>query len=89
MSPSAGDQFCSSRPRFTRGPSLSAAFVFQLTVGLYEFEVTVDGEGAHGKGYVNVTVNPGACKQQPPVTLFWILDFVCCAINFSYMCKKK
>lgn len=49
----------------------------------------MDGEGAHGKGYVNVTVNPGACKQQPPVTLFWILDFVCCAINFSYMCKKK
>ncbi|MEQ2160773.1 hypothetical protein GOODEAATRI_002840 [Goodea atripinnis] len=31
----------------------------QLTVGLYEFEVTVDGEGAHGQGYVNVTVRPG------------------------------
>lgn len=31
----------------------------QLTVGLYEFEVTVDGEGAHGEGYVNVTVKPG------------------------------
>lgn len=31
----------------------------QLTVGLYEFVVTVDGEGAHGEGYVNVTVKPG------------------------------
>ena len=27
-------------------------------MGLYEFEVTVDGEGAHGEGYVNVTVKP-------------------------------
>lgn len=33
----------------------------QLTVGLYEFEVIVDGEGAHGEGYVNVTVKPGDC----------------------------
>lgn len=33
--------------------------VCQLTVGLYEFGVTVDGEGAHGEGYVNVTVKPG------------------------------
>uniref|UniRef100_A0A8C8D2Q8 PKD domain-containing protein n=1 Tax=Oncorhynchus tshawytscha TaxID=74940 RepID=A0A8C8D2Q8_ONCTS len=31
----------------------------KLTVGLYEFEVTVDGDGAHGEGYVNVTVKPG------------------------------
>lgn len=31
---------------------------FQLTVGLYEFKVIVDGENAHGEGYVNVTVNP-------------------------------
>lgn len=31
----------------------------QLTLGLYEFEVTVDGDGAHGEGYVNVTVKPG------------------------------
>lgn len=31
----------------------------KLTVGLYEFEVAVDGEGAHGEGYVNVTVKPG------------------------------
>ncbi|XP_077446606.1 dyslexia-associated protein KIAA0319-like protein [Stigmatopora argus] len=30
----------------------------KLTVGLYEFEVTVDGGGAHGEGYVNVTVKP-------------------------------
>lgn len=33
-------------------------FVLQLTVGLYEFKVVVDGENAHGEGYVNVTVNP-------------------------------
>lgn len=31
---------------------------FQLTVGLYEFKVVVDGENARGEGYVNVTVNP-------------------------------
>lgn len=36
----------------------------QLTVGLYEFEVTVEGEGAHGKGYVNVTVKPGECGKK-------------------------
>lgn len=28
-------------------------------MGLYEFEVVVDGDGAHGEGYVNVTVKPG------------------------------
>lgn len=33
----------------------------QLTVGLYEFEVIVNGDGAHGEGYVNVTVKPGDC----------------------------
>lgn len=33
--------------------------VCQLTVGLYEFGVTVDGDEAHGEGYVNVTVKPG------------------------------
>lgn len=44
---------------------LSAALILiitvspQLTVGLYEFEVTVEGEGAYGEGYVNVTVKPG------------------------------
>lgn len=42
-------------------PSFSSC---QLTVGLYEFEVTVEGEGAHGKGYVNVTVKPGECKEK-------------------------
>lgn len=36
----------------------------QLTVGLYEFGVTVDGEGAHGEGYVNVTVKPGETETQ-------------------------
>lgn len=30
-------------------------------MGLYEFEVIVDGDGAHGEGYVNVTVKPGDC----------------------------
>lgn len=35
----------------------------QLTVGLYEFKVTVDGEGAQGEGYVNVTVKPGEVEQ--------------------------
>ena len=35
----------------------------QLTVGLYEFEVTVDGEGALGEGYVNVTVKPGEIEH--------------------------
>lgn len=36
----------------------------QLTVGLYEFEVMVEGEGAHRKGYVNVTVKPGECRKK-------------------------
>ncbi|RXM93158.1 Dyslexia-associated protein KIAA0319-like protein, partial [Acipenser ruthenus] len=30
----------------------------KLTQGLYDFEVLVDGEGAHGQGFVNVTVKP-------------------------------
>jgi hypothetical protein len=34
-------------------------FSCQLTPGLYEFKVTVDGQNAHGEGYVNVTVKPG------------------------------
>lgn len=33
----------------------------QLTPGLYEFKVIVDGQNAHGEGYVNVTVKPGMC----------------------------
>ncbi|XP_074543158.1 dyslexia-associated protein KIAA0319-like protein [Halichoeres trimaculatus] len=41
----------------------------QLTVGLYEFEVTVDGEGAHGEGYVNVTVKPEPRVNKPPVAV--------------------
>uniref|UniRef100_A0A674N2J1 KIAA0319 like n=1 Tax=Takifugu rubripes TaxID=31033 RepID=A0A674N2J1_TAKRU len=40
-----------------------------LTVGLYEFEVTVDGEGAYGKGYVNVTVKPEPRVNKPPVAV--------------------
>ena len=35
----------------------------QLTVGLYEFEVMVNGDGAHGEGYVNVTVKPGEVEK--------------------------
>ncbi|XP_043915403.1 dyslexia-associated protein KIAA0319-like protein homolog isoform X2 [Protopterus annectens] len=41
----------------------------KLTVGLYEFEVTVDGENAHGEGFVNVTVNPVPRVNQPPVAI--------------------
>lgn len=33
----------------------------QLTPGLYEFRVIVDGQNTHGEGYVNVTVKPGMC----------------------------
>lgn len=41
----------------------------KLTVGFYEFEVTVDGEGAHGEGYVNVTVKPEPRVNKPPVAV--------------------
>uniref|UniRef100_A0A8C1SAP3 Si:ch211-193k19.1 n=1 Tax=Cyprinus carpio TaxID=7962 RepID=A0A8C1SAP3_CYPCA len=41
----------------------------KLTVGLYEFEVVVDGDGAHGEGYVNVTVNPEPRVNKPPVAV--------------------
>uniref|UniRef100_A0A8C5DUV3 PKD domain-containing protein n=1 Tax=Gouania willdenowi TaxID=441366 RepID=A0A8C5DUV3_GOUWI len=41
----------------------------QLTVGLYVFEVAVDGEGAHGEGYVNVTVKPEPRVNKPPVAV--------------------
>ncbi|NXM46902.1 K319L protein, partial [Gymnorhina tibicen] len=41
----------------------------KLTVGLYEFKVIVDGENAHGEGYVNVTVNPKPRVNQPPVAI--------------------
>lgn len=44
--------------------ALSLLSLAQLTVGLYEFEVEVDGEGAHGEGYVNVTVKPGEPKSR-------------------------
>ncbi|XP_014830661.1 PREDICTED: dyslexia-associated protein KIAA0319-like protein [Poecilia mexicana] len=40
----------------------------ELTVGLYEFEVTVtDGDGAFGRGYVNLTVKPEPRVNKPPV----------------------
>lgn len=35
--------------------------LLQLTPGLYEFRVIVDGHNSHGEGYVNVTVKPGMC----------------------------
>ncbi|KAL0962449.1 hypothetical protein UPYG_G00340140 [Umbra pygmaea] len=41
----------------------------RLTVGLYEFEVTVDGDGVHGEGYVNVTVKPEPRVNKPPVAV--------------------
>uniref|UniRef100_A0A8C3B1H9 KIAA0319 like n=1 Tax=Cyclopterus lumpus TaxID=8103 RepID=A0A8C3B1H9_CYCLU len=41
----------------------------KLTVGLYEFEVMVGGQGAHGEGYVNVTVKPELRVNKPPVAV--------------------
>ncbi|XP_036001585.1 dyslexia-associated protein KIAA0319-like protein isoform X2 [Fundulus heteroclitus] len=41
----------------------------KLTVGLYEFEVTVDGDGALGRGFVNVTVRPEPRVNKPPVAV--------------------
>ncbi|XP_072562174.1 dyslexia-associated protein KIAA0319-like protein isoform X2 [Paramormyrops kingsleyae] len=41
----------------------------KLTVGFYEFEVLVDGVGAHGEGYVNVTVKPEPRVNKPPVAM--------------------
>ncbi|NXM87309.1 K319L protein, partial [Oenanthe oenanthe] len=41
----------------------------KLTVGLYEFKVVVDGENAHGEGYVNVTVKSKPRVNQPPVAI--------------------
>ncbi|XP_056153979.1 dyslexia-associated protein KIAA0319-like protein [Lampris incognitus] len=41
----------------------------KLTVGFYEFQVTVDGDEAHGEGYVNVTVKPKPRVNKPPVAV--------------------
>ncbi|XP_076865096.1 dyslexia-associated protein KIAA0319-like protein [Brachyhypopomus gauderio] len=41
----------------------------KLTVGLYEFKVMVDGDGAHGEGNVNVTVKPEPRVNKPPVAV--------------------
>ncbi|XP_060640159.2 dyslexia-associated protein KIAA0319-like protein homolog isoform X1 [Anolis sagrei] len=41
----------------------------KLTVGLYEFNVIVDGDNAHGEGMVNVTVKPEPRVNQPPVAI--------------------
>ena len=40
--------------------------LLQLTPGLYEFKVIVDGQNAHGEGYVNVTVKPGMFPSPSP-----------------------
>ncbi|XP_041931959.1 dyslexia-associated protein KIAA0319-like protein isoform X2 [Alosa sapidissima] len=49
-----------------RGKTLKLS---KLTVGHYEFEVIVDGDGAHGEGYVNVTVKPEPRVNKPPVAV--------------------
>ncbi|XP_044143562.1 dyslexia-associated protein KIAA0319-like protein homolog [Bufo gargarizans] len=41
----------------------------KLTAGLYDFKVIVDGENAHGEGFVNVTVKPEPRVNQPPVAI--------------------
>ncbi|KAK7808868.1 hypothetical protein U0070_018790, partial [Myodes glareolus] len=41
----------------------------KLTPGLYEFKVIVEGQNAHGEGYVNVTVKPEPRKNRPPVAI--------------------
>ncbi|MEE6484249.1 hypothetical protein FKM82_013811 [Ascaphus truei] len=41
----------------------------KLTAGLYEFKVIVDGENAHGAGFVNVTVNLEPRVNRPPVAI--------------------
>lgn len=41
----------------------------KLTAGLYEFKVIVEGENAHGEGFVNVTVKPKPRVNQPPVAI--------------------
>ncbi|XP_071230772.1 dyslexia-associated protein KIAA0319-like protein isoform X2 [Salvelinus alpinus] len=41
----------------------------KLTVGLYEFEVTVAGDGAHGEGFVNVTVKPELRINKLPIAV--------------------
>ncbi|XP_055467178.1 dyslexia-associated protein KIAA0319-like protein homolog isoform X1 [Psammomys obesus] len=41
----------------------------KLTPGLYEFKVIVDGQNAHGEGYVNVTVKPEPRKNRPPIAI--------------------
>lgn len=43
--------------------------LLQLTPGLYEFKVIVDGQNAHGEGYVNVTVKPGMFPSPSPVSI--------------------
>ncbi|XP_058409632.1 dyslexia-associated protein KIAA0319-like protein homolog isoform X3 [Diceros bicornis minor] len=43
----------------------------KLTPGLYEFKVIVDGQNAHGEGYVNVTVKPESTDDDKIVQYHW------------------
>ncbi|KAL7980534.1 hypothetical protein Chor_001688 [Crotalus horridus] len=43
----------------------------KLTVGLYEFNVIVDGDNAHGEGMVNVTVKPESTDDDKIVSYHW------------------
>uniref|UniRef100_A0A672MYR6 KIAA0319 like n=1 Tax=Sinocyclocheilus grahami TaxID=75366 RepID=A0A672MYR6_SINGR len=56
-------------PSGTKWRVNTARRLSSLTVGLYEFEVVVDGDGAHGEGYVNVTVKPEPRVNKPPVAV--------------------
>lgn len=61
----------------------------QLTVGLYEFEVTVDGEGAHGKGYVNVTVKPGERKEKDHLQYIFLFSRTACVPFLPFILIKN
>uniref|UniRef100_A0A8C4NMS8 KIAA0319 like n=1 Tax=Eptatretus burgeri TaxID=7764 RepID=A0A8C4NMS8_EPTBU len=41
----------------------------QLSVGVYQFRVTVSGDNKRGEAFVNVTVNPVPRVNQPPVAI--------------------
>ncbi|KAK3531948.1 hypothetical protein QTP86_001831 [Hemibagrus guttatus] len=53
------------------GKHSSTLKLSKLTVGLYEFEVIVNGDGAHGEGYVNVTVKPESTDDDKIVEWHW------------------
>ncbi|XP_061597084.1 dyslexia-associated protein KIAA0319-like protein [Cololabis saira] len=53
----------------TEGQKSATLKLSKLTVGLYEFGVTVEGEGSRGESYVNVTVKPEPRVNKPPVAV--------------------